>query len=60
MTLTEIKRVLREEHHNTVTKNNGEELTPIQKFQVYEQVLLNLLDGGHITKTQYKKWVHVY
>ena len=60
MTLTEIKRVLREEHHNIVTKNNDEKLTPIQKFQVYEQVLLNLLDDGHITKTQYRKWANVY
>ena len=60
MTLTEIKKVLREEHKHAVAANGNVELTPIQKFQVYEQVLMNLLNEGHITGAQFNKWVNVY
>ena len=60
MTLTEIKKVLREEHKNAVAANGGEELVPIQKFQVFEQVLMNLLNEGLITGAQFHKWINVY
>ena len=60
MTLTEIKQVLREEHHAVVESNGGVELIPVQKFQVFEQVLMNLLNEGHITGAQFSKWVNVY
>ena len=59
MTLSEIKRVLREEHKNAVTAG-VDELTPLQKFQVFEEVLQGLADRGQITQAQYLKWVHVY
>ena len=59
MTLTEIKKVLREEHTNAV-KAGVDELTPVQKFQVFEEVLKGLLDRQQITETQYSKWVNVY
>lgn len=61
MTLNEIKKVLREEHRHVVaTSNGGNELTPIQKFQIYEQVLMNLLEEGLITGAQFSKWINVY
>ena len=60
MTLTEIKKVLREEHSTVVSNNGGLELTPVQKFQVFEQVLMNLLNAGHITGAQFSKWVNFY
>ena len=60
MTLTEIKKVLREEHGSAVAANDGVELLPVQKFQVFEQVLINLLNKGHITLAQFNKWVNVY
>ena len=55
MKLTDVKRVLRETY-----KENDAVFTPIQKFQVYEQVLMNLLNAGHITGAQFAKWVNVY
>ena len=60
MTLTEIKKVLREEHSSAVAANGGVELVPIQKFQVFEQVLINLLNEGLITGAQFSKWINVY
>jgi len=60
MTLTEIKRVIRETHHEAVTANGDTELTPVQKFQVYEQVLIGLQKEGHITEAQLIKWINVY
>lgn len=60
MTLAEIKKVLREEHKIIVARNGGEELLPIQKFQVFEQVLMNLLNEGHITGAQFNRWINVY
>lgn len=60
MTLTEIKQVLREEHKHAVASNGNVELTSIQKFQVFEQVLINLLNEGAITDEQFIKWINVY
>lgn len=60
MTLAEIKRTLRETHQMAVDSNGGIELTPIQRFQVFESVLQNLLEDGHITGAQFAKWVKVY
>ena len=60
MNLTEIKRVLREEHNEIVARNGGEELIPVQKFQVFEQVLIGLQKEGHITEAQLIKWINVY
>ena len=60
MTLTEIKRVLRETHSEAIAANDGVELLPVQKFQVFEQVLTNLQKQGHITKAQLNKWINVY
>jgi len=60
MTLTEIKQVLREEHKYAVASNGNVELTPIQKFQVFEQVLMGLLEEGTITGAQFSKWINVY
>ena len=59
MTLTEVKKVLRE---TTIENYNNTEirLTPVQKFQVFESVLSNLLEAGTITEAQFKKWVNVY
>jgi hypothetical protein len=59
MTLTEIKKVLREEHRTAVTAG-VDELTPVEKFQVFEKVLKTLLERQQITKAQYIKWVNVY
>lgn len=59
MTLTEVKHVLREEHNNAVAAG-VDELTPVQKFQVFEEVLKGLLDRGQITQAQYTKWINVY
>lgn len=55
MKLSDVKRVLRETYAESDVV-----FTPIQKFQVYEQVLMNLLDEGHITGAQFAKWVNVY
>ena len=60
MTLTEIKRALRETHAEAIAANDGVELLPVQKFQVFEQVLANLQKQGHITKAQLNKWINVY
>ena len=60
MTLTEIKKILPEEHKLAVEANGGVELTPLQKFQVFEQVLMGLLEEGHITGAQFSKWINVY
>ena len=51
MTLTEIKNVLRQEHKSAVTMG-VDELTPVQKFQVFEEVLKGLVTRGQITKAQ--------
>ena len=59
MTLTKIKQVLRQEHEAAVTAG-VDELTPIQKFQVFEEVLKGLVVKGHITSAQYVKWTKVY
>ena len=59
MTLTEIKNVLRQEHKSAVTMG-VDELTPVQKFQVFEEVLKGLVTRGQITKAQYIKWTKVY
>jgi len=59
MTLTEIKQVCRQEHANAVSAG-VDELTPVQKFQVFEEVLKGLLDRQQITEAQYTKWVNVY
>jgi len=59
MTLTEIKQMLRQEHTKAVSAG-VDELTPLQKFQVFEEVLKGLLDRQQITKAQYTKWVNVY
>ena len=59
MTLTEIKQVLRQEHKNAVTAG-VDELTPVQKFQVFEEVLKGLVDREQITEAQYIKWVNIY
>ena len=59
MTLTEIKQVLRKEHKNAVTAG-VDELTPVQKFQVFEEVLKGLVDRKQITEAQYIKWVNIY
>lgn len=59
MTLTEIKQVLRQEHRNAVIVG-VDELTPVQKFQVFEEVLKGLVDREQITEAQYIKWVNVY
>ena len=59
MTLTQIKTVLRQEHEAAV--NAGvDDLTPVQKFQVFEEVLKGLVTKGQITKAQYIKWTKVY
>jgi len=60
MTLAEIKQTLRETHHEAIASNGGIELTPIQRFQVFESVLMNLLEDGHITGAQFARWVKVY
>ena len=59
MTLTQIKQVLRQEHSNAVTAG-VDELTPLQKFQVFEEVLMGLLNRKQITKEQFYKWVNIY
>ena len=59
MTLTQIKTVLRQEHEAAVTAG-VDELTPVQKFQVFEEVLKGLVTKGQITKAQYIKWTKVY
>ena len=60
MTLTEVRKVLREEHKVAVEANGGVERTPLQKFQVFEQVLIGLLEEGHITGAQFNKWINIY
>lgn len=60
MNLAEIKQTLRESHHEVIAQNGGVELTPIQRFQVFEAVLQNLLNDGHITGAQFARWVKVY
>ena len=59
MTLTEVKKVLRETQIEQYNKTEIR-LTPIEKFQVFEKVLTNLLEAGTITQAQFKKWVNVY
>jgi len=59
MTLTEIKKVLREEHNKAV-KAGVDELTPVQKFQVFEEVIKGLHEQHHITEQQYLRWIHIY
>ena len=59
MTLTEIKQCLREEHKKAVAAGL-DPMTPIQKFQIFEEVLMRLLDKGQITGAQFSKWVNVY
>jgi len=59
MTLAEIKQVLRKEHTKAVSAG-VDELTPLQKFQVFEEVLKGLLYRQQITEAQYKKWANVY
>ena len=59
MTLTEVKKVLRETQIESYN-NTKIRLTPVQKFQVFESVLTNLLEAGTITQAQFKKWVNVY
>ena len=59
MTLSDVRRVLREtsvDHYNR-TKI---EFTPLEKFQVFERVLNNLLKEGTISEAQFKRWVNVY
>jgi len=60
MTLAEIKSALRETHAEAIAANGGKDLTPVQKFQVFEQVLINLEQVGHITKAQLNRWINVY
>ena len=60
MTLTEVKKALRGEHKVAVEANGGVELTPLQKFCVFEQVLIGLLNEGLITSAQFNKWINVY
>ena len=59
MTLTEVKKVLRE---TTITNYNNTELrlTPIQKYQVFYNVVEDLLEKGQITKAQFVRWTTVY
>jgi len=59
MTLTEIKKALREEHKKAVSAG-VDELTPVQKFQVFEEVIKGLRARNQITEQQYLRWIHIY
>lgn len=60
MKLSDIKQTLRETHHEVIAQNGGVEVTPLQRFLVYEAVLQNMLNDGHITGAQFARWVKVY
>ena len=59
MTLTDVKRILRE----TTIKNYNKtkiRLTPVEKYQVFYNVVEDMLERGQITKAQFVRWTKVY
>ena len=59
MNLKDVKRVLKE---TTIENYNNTEipLTPVQKYQVFYNVVENLFNQGQITKAQFLRWTTVY